>query len=320
MNPADPRQLAGLRFGLSISAPPDMPLGGDPEQAVNSLTVRFASSILLEGGGLLLGHRWQPGGIMEHLAFQARDSRWPGLTQTAAAEPQTIAPILNLIAWPDEPPSEDQNAKRMIKYGILQVRRILPPQIPIGQFEADPARSQETDLGKLARIRALTAMRQEMALHIDARICLGGAGGKSTRRLPGVIEEALLTHTAGKPLFVAGALGGAAKAMADAILHRTMDEQARAMFFTPPAVVDLFAAFAQAYPVPDEEGPSTESGWNALRVFETMDLGSLARQAGLTDEEYIHVLTSPDVMRVLALAITGTLRFRKRAAAQPGVN
>jgi hypothetical protein len=159
-----------------------------------------------------------------------------------------------------------------------------------------------------------------VAEHTDTRICLGGTGGNPLRRLPGVIEEALLTRAAGKPLFIAGALGGAAKAMADALLQRTMDDTAKAMFFTPPAVVDLFKEFAQAYPVPAEEGPSTASGWNALRIFEAIDLGLLSRQAGLSQDEYIQLLTSPDVLRALALAITGTLRLRAGGAAQPPGN
>lgn len=316
MNPTDPRRLAGLRFGLSISAAPDMPVTGDPEQAVNSLTVKFASSILVEGGSLLLGHRWQREGIMEHLAFQARDSRWPGLKRGLAGEVPEPVPILNLIAWPDAPPSEDRNAQRMIQEGILEIRQILPPEIPVGEWEADPPKALATDLGRLARIRALTAMRREMVAHTDARVCLGGASGNPLRRLPGILEEALLTHAAEKPLFVAGALGGAAKAMADAILHRTLDEKARAMFFTPPEVADLFAAFAPSHPVPEEEGPSTESGWNALHMFETMDVPTLSRRAGLTEEEYLQVLTTPDVLRVLALAVTGTLRLREKSSTE----
>lgn len=311
MNPSDPRRLTGLRFGLSISAASDLPNSLEAEQ-----TVKFASSILLEGGGLLIGHRWMPDGIMEYLAFQARDGRLGTLKRKQDEGSREPVPILNLIAWPDEPPFDDRNALRMIKDGILEVRRIDPPGIPTDQLEDVPTQPLDSKIGELARIRALTAMRQEMALLTDARICLGGASGNPLRRLPGIIEEALLAHAAGKPLFISSALGGAAKAMSDAILRRRMDEAARAMFFTPPDVVDLFATFAHDYPAPESEGPSTESGWNALQAFETLDLGILSRQAGLTEDEYIQVLTSPDVIRVLGLAITGTLRLRENGAAK----
>lgn len=308
MNGTDPRRLLGLRFGLSISAAPDMPATGDPEVAVNGLTFRLASTILLEGGRLVLGHRWSSEGIMEHLAFQARDSRWSGLGQTTGGAAQQAVSILNLIAWPDTAAQGDRNADKMIRDGILEVRQVLPPDIRLDQLDADPQKALATDPGKLARIRALTAMRQEMVRHTDARICLGGASGGPHRRLPGVIEEALLTVQAGKPLYIASALGGTAKAMADAILQRRMSGEARALFFTPPAVVGLFAQATQEFPVPAEEGPSTESGWSALKVFEAISMATLTRQSGLTEEEYLQLLTTGDVQRALSLAITGILR------------
>jgi hypothetical protein len=314
MSQPDPRRLAGIRFGLSISAAPDMPGEGDSERWVNSLTFRLASNILLEGGTLLLGHRWTPDGIMEYLAFQARDSRWSALRRSADKEAKADISILNLIAWPDAPPSEDRNARNMIRDGILEVRQIPPPGIPLDRLDPDPVKALTSELGQFARIRALTAMRQEMVRHADARICLGGGAGKATRRLPGVVEEALLTCMADKPLYLSGALGGAAKIMADALLRRRMNEESHAMFFTPPRAVSLFAARAAEFPVVPEEGPSTEKGWNALDFLQAIPLAQLSRQAGLTEEEYVRLLTSTDVQRVLGLAVTGIVRLGTSAA------
>lgn len=311
-----PRPLAGLRFGLSISAPAELPGGADPEQAVNSLTVNFASSILLEGGGLLLGHRWQPDGILEYLAFHACDSRWAGGASSATQTQDTAAPILNLLAWPDQPPATDRNARKMIEDGILDSRQIPPPDIPLHRLDADPTKALDSDLGKLARVRALTALRQAMAAQADARVCLGGAAGKPLRRLPGVIEEALFTHQAGKPLFIAGALGGAAKAMADAILRRRMEPSAEALFYTPLECAALYAQFADKYPAPHGEGPSDPEGWDALKHFASLEVPALAQQAGLTEEEYLQVLTSTEVPQVFRLAITGVLRRRGAGAGQ----
>lgn len=314
MSPPDPRRLAGIRFGLSIAAAPDTPGGGDPDLLVNSLTFRLASNILLEGGTLLLGHRWIPDGIMEHLAFQARDSRWSTLKRAPSEPAKTDIPILNLIVWPDMPPSENRNAQKMIRDGVLEVRQILPPGIPLDRLDPDPAKALTSDLGQFARIRALTAMRQEMVRHADARICLGGGAGKTARRLPGVIEEALFTGLAGRPLYLSGALGGVAKVMADALLHRRMSDEARALFFTPPPAARLFAVCAAESPIAPEEGPSTEGGWNALDRLQSFSPKQLGQQAGLSEEEYVQLLTSTDVQRVLGLAITGIVRLRTGAA------
>lgn len=308
MTQPDPRRLTGIRFGLSIAAASDTPGEGDPDHWVNSLTFRLASNILLEGGTLLLGHRWAPDGIMEHLAFQARDSRWSNARRSADEQAKADTPVLNLIAWPDAPPSEDRNAQRMIRDGVLEVRQVLPPDIPPDRLDPDPVKAL-SELGQFARIRALTAMRQEMVRQTDARICLGGGAGKATRRLPGVVEEALLTCMARKPLYLSGALRGAAKVMADALLHRRTSDEACALFFTPPRAVSLFAARAAEFPVVPEEGPSTEQGWNALDFLQAIPLAQLSQQAGLSEEEYVQLLTSTDVQRVLGLAVTGIIRL-----------
>jgi hypothetical protein len=310
MNFLPPRRLAGLRFGLSISTAPDLPCNGEPDHFINSLTFRIASSILLEGGTLVMGHRWSSEGIMESLTFQARDSRGFGQQEIPAESAPPTPVILNIIAWPDTAPAKDRNAERMIRDGILEIRPIPPPDIPLDQLAGEPPKVLATDLGKFARIRALTAMRQEIVRLTDARICLGGETGKPTRRLPGLIEEALLTYQAGKPLYLSGALGGAAKAMADAILRRRQSDDARAMFFTPPPIVELFGKMAANFSVPPEAGPSTEAGWNVFDFFQKLPLSKLSQSAGLTEEEYLTLLTATDVQRVLALAMTGILRLR----------
>jgi hypothetical protein len=315
MNPPGTRRLAGIRFGLSISASPETPAAGDAQRAAAGLTFRLASAILLEGGTLVLGHRWSPEGIMEHLAFQARDNRW-NMTRQSEDVPGDV-PILNLIAWPDSPPSDDRNAQRLIAEGVLSVRQVPPPGIDIGQFDPDPVKALASDLGRFARIRALTALRREMVRSADARVCVGGAADNALRRLPGVVEEALLTVQAGKPLYICSALGGAAKAMADALLRRRLSEEARAMFFSPPGVVSLFAAHGGAFPFLAGEGPSGEDGWNALDCLQATPLAQVSAQSGLTEEEYVQLLTSTDVLRVLGLAIAGMLRLRGQPPSSP---
>jgi hypothetical protein len=88
------------------------------------------------------------------------------------------------------------------------------------------------------------------------------------------------------------------------------------MFFTPEPIVKVFGDMAAQHPVPAEEGPSTEAGWNALDFLQALDLATLSRQAGLSGEEYVILLTSTDVQRVSSLALTGITRLR--AAETPG--
>lgn len=57
---------------------------------------------------------------------------------------------------------------------------------------------------------ALTAMRKVTSDVSDARVVLGGKVVGFAGAFPGVAEEAALTATLGKPLFIAGGFGGAA--------------------------------------------------------------------------------------------------------------
>jgi hypothetical protein len=65
-----------------------------------------------------------------------------------------------------------------------------------------------------------TAMREAMTANSDARIILGGRLEEFSGRWPGVVEEAYLTLKAGRPLDVAGGLGGAASVVADLLRER----------------------------------------------------------------------------------------------------
>lgn len=322
MIPADPRRLHGLRIGLSISVPPDMQGSDDPQFVINATTFRMGSFLLTEGASLVLGHKWRPDGVLDHLTHRAVSSRWAPLGSQAGERP---APrILNLLAWPDLPPDDDSAAQRLIKDGILEIRQVRPPGFPDDFL--DKANSPEaikeilaTPEGKLARIRAFTAMRQDLVAISDARLCLGGASGApDRRRLPGLIEEAILTFLAGRALYISSALGGASKAMSDVILQRRMPDEAKELFFSSPAVVSLIADLAGKYPPPaaismaEYSAPSVQTAWNALEFFQsTVRLEKLASQSGLNTDEYINLLTTPDPNRALGWMISGIERIRK---------
>jgi hypothetical protein len=81
-------------------------------------------------------------------------------------------------------------------------------------------------------------MREQQTAETTARIVIGGKvgptvtalpeGGKKlswySGRIPGVVEEAILTLQARRPLYLCGAFGGAAALMIDLIEGRTRNE------------------------------------------------------------------------------------------------
>lgn len=170
----------------------------------------------------------------------------------------------------------------------------------------------ESKLGQFARLRALTAMRRELVTASDFRICLGGAAGKPLRRLPGVIEEALLTVQAGKPLYLAGAFGGSTKLLCDVILRRRSTSSVLETFYTPPGSTALFSEFQAKYACPPAEGPSLPGGqFDALARAEAITVEQLSDQARLSREDYLTLMTTPDVGRALQLVSLGLANSRK---------
>jgi hypothetical protein len=328
----DSRKYVGWRFGLSISVPPerdpDWPSSyGDPEQVVNQFVFNEGSNILFEGGHLVLGHRWADAqgkwnqkGVLNHLLLKSKDFR---NFRPVLPDPKTnaISPaLLNLLAWPDlPPPPNEELPHRLINEGVLEIRQVRPPGFDDSLLNqaADPEGSKAllgTPLGQYARLRALTAMRYELIRETDFRLCIGGATGKPERRLPGVIEEALLSSRARKPLYVSCAFGGVSKALADCLLQRRIKMDERDVFFTPDPVAQLMRIHAQVYPFANEfEGPSTIDGWNALADFKSLSLDALSMQAGLITEQYIDLLATPNIERAMAWVMSGVSNLIQQA-------
>lgn len=315
---ADSRKFVGRSFGLSISAPPsDDPnwprYYGDPASVVEQFVFTEGSNFLFEGGRLILGHRWadesgrwNEQGILNHLINKSREFQ---CFRPATPDPETgeIHPsVVNLLAWPDGPPSPDlQEASRLIAEGILSIEQILPtgidPALLAGYQSGDPS-----PLHRYAYIRSLTAMRQRLVAETDFRIFIGGSFGKPERRLPGIIEEALITCAAGKPLYVSDAFGGASKALAECLLQRRVKFGEEETFHTPPATTALMNANSKDHPWSSEiEGPSTRNGWNAFTWFQSQPLQDIANRAGLTQDQYCQVLAAKDVESAMGWILVG---------------
>jgi hypothetical protein len=300
----DPFPLRGRSIGISISAGDGgIPTGENAETFVNQLTFQTCSRYLFLGASVALGHMWRPGGILDHLVRRASEFRYSFLPPGSDGR---LPPIINCLAWPDAPPHFDDDQGEWIR-DFIEVRQIPPAGIPTDTLTTD------SSLGKFARIRALTAMRQALVAASDFRICLGGAPGKPLRRLPGVLEEALLTYDAAKPLYLAGALGGISKTLCDVILRRRSSSNASEAFTTPPEAMALFAEFQATAPFPDLEGPSKpDSAFDALAHAQTITVEQLAERASLSVDDYLTLMTTADVGRAIQLVSVGILNAAAR--------
>ncbi len=309
MNLTDSRKFVGTSFGITVSAS-DLPTDASPasEDYINRLTFQEASHVLREGGRLVLGHRWKLGGVMHHLASKARDLRlWRGPAANVSQEPASITIV---IAWPDAPPPDrDGSAKRLLDQGILEIQSVGVEGIDLNSVDPD------SDFGVFCRTRALTGMRKRITELADVRICLGGGSNKPKRRLSGVLEEAILTIQAEKPLYISSAIGGISRVICDAILRRRISDSDRSHFVTPAPARATMVKYRSQFPFPPAEGPCSivdgaMDGWNALEYLRSVDLNRLAEIAHLSIDEYINLLTTADLNRAMTMVALGVKSLR----------
>ncbi len=301
----DSRKFVGMAFGITVSA---SNLSEDEsvstEDYVNRLMFQESGHILREGGKLVLGHRWKLGGVMHHLAARARDlGKWRGDYFNQPAAPS----IINLLAWPDQPPKDDSTATDLIEAGILEIRQVEAEGIDTSAI------SPRSDEAVFCRCRSLTAMRKQLTQLTDVQLCLGGGKNKPERRLPGVLEEAILTIRASKPLYLASALGGVSKLIADALLRRRISPSDTEHFATPDPARRVMEQYRDTYPYPVDEGPSVLNGnspdtWNALAFLHSQDISHLADNARLSPDEFITLLSTADINRALMMFTLGATR------------
>ena len=188
------RPLSGKVIGISISQPDNIEQYGYSAWDVNRITVRLSEALLSAGAHLVFGHDWRPDGIMAAICGMAIKSH--------AVEDADTGPLIqNFLAAPDTTSLSSERESDLRRRALVHIQTIDSPRL---SGVANP---------HLDRALALSRMRFKMNQGIDARICIGGKrpqqGAKSPSGFfPGVAEEAYWAAKTGKPLLVAGFLGG----------------------------------------------------------------------------------------------------------------
>ena len=188
------RPLDGKIIGISISEADDIEHYGYRGWDVNRVTVRLSEALLNAGAHLVFGHDWRPDGLMTAICGMAIKSHSIG---DGEAPPL----IQNFLAHPDKTNMSTELKRDLRQRDLVRIRTIDPPKVNGG---LDP---------ELERALALSHMRFVMNSAIDARICIGGKRLNDQTAIPagffsGVAEEAYWAAKTGKPLLVAGFLGG----------------------------------------------------------------------------------------------------------------
>ena len=204
--------LSSRRIAISVSESEDITSLGFGHEHLVDATIELSRHLLALGAGLRYGGDLRAGGFTE--LFSELHYRHRQNSNFVANEPT----FENFLAWPVHisfTPREleecvaafDDDALRLILLTRNGERMSL-----VDRRASQLAKPTDDDWSV-----GLTAMRLSMNNDSFARIVLGGRLTGYRGRMPGIAEESLIALDSGLPLFVVGAFGGCAGAVASAL-------------------------------------------------------------------------------------------------------
>lgn len=215
--------------GISISSSPDLARLGFGAEHLHELMIAVARTLLRVGTAdqpmhLAYGGDLRPGGFTETLFDLFRTEAQSGRESR----------LYSYLAWPYYLDlSKGDEASRL---NICHFLRVTPADAGFRQYPADQTQEGLDDAVRaLLTARCISKLREVMtgggktqidgkpAPPLDARIILGGKVTGYTGIMPGIFEEFMLAQENNQKnpvsIFIAGGLGGASAALADAVLR-----------------------------------------------------------------------------------------------------
>lgn len=191
------------RIGLSVSESADLERLGLVERHLRLALGEVARAVIRTGFVPVYGGHLDPEG---YTAFLESEMERYG---------STARPLELVVGWSEHrslPLSDLRRHKDEL--GLrARIKYLNEKGVPI-EFDAgrgeDPVSVDDVP-------RSLSALRRYLIEHTGARVLVGGREHDYKGKMPGVLEEALLTIEAGQPLYLAGGFGGATATIAAAV-------------------------------------------------------------------------------------------------------
>lgn len=212
--------------GVSISESESLRAKGLSKAHLKSIVEETHLYLLLAGCRIAYGGALQGVASGDNFTITLFDlvEGYSELAQLTGAE--ELHPILNYAPWPLHCGYGEPELRLFNKRAEL-LRGEAPPEseIKTSLDNLFPATNgfrfkATTPEQRLAWTRGLTRMRAQMTRDANARIVIGGKIGRYSGLYPGIVEEAWMSLVAGRPLFLVGALGGAAEEVIDLLLQK----------------------------------------------------------------------------------------------------
>jgi hypothetical protein len=289
------RCLQGLSIGLSISNVDagELQSLGLSDLHLQDAMLEIARHLLAQGATLVYGGDLRPGGFTENLLDLVRYHN--------DALQKRFSPVRNFLAWPlHQTLDADWAASHK---DALQIVKVAAPQdLPAALL---PVSSDA--VSSYVWAHSLTTMREELVQQTQARILLGGRTTGYKGKYPGLVEEALLTLKAGKPLFLLGGFGGAAQAVIQALQGEKPEALTEAYQCRNEAYKNLMTEYNQT--IQAQQLGIESIDYPALnQTF--ADFGINGLNNGLSKEENRRLFETQNQEEAIGLILAGLTRIR----------
>lgn len=299
------RVKQGLPVAISISESGDAGRYGLSQLHLDQARVDIARYLLLAGARLAYGGHLEKGGNTLALFELVRAHGAPSFIPAQKIE--------SWIGWP-LPLTDAQRAEFDELATFERVPR--PPEVKPGDdpdFKDEPQffSADKSPLHRHAWARGMTAMREAQTRRTCARVVIGGTFGPTEKvladgtkkeswyfgRIPGVLEEILLSLRANQPVYLVGAFGGCARLVLDVMQGEDRPEMTWDFQKGAPHAPELRTLYGAGW-------------WDYPDMVQFLrERGLAGLNNGLTDDENRLLATTRVPDRIVELILTGLRRL-----------
>lgn len=288
-----------LVVALSISEAEDLNKFGLRKAHFDSIFLELSRYLLLAGIRLAYGGHLQADGYTWRLADLLHDPIVKHLRGEIISGPTLQPELITYIPWPI-PITVKEEARLGPLVEVRQCER--PADVDESLYSAfvkSPIEDIPVDTvnSRFAWARGLTTMRERQTAEVSARVLIGGRFSPGYKgRMPGILEEALLSIRGKRPVYLVGAFGGCTRLVVDALegverSELTWDYQSAG------AVSEELRLLYQERTQEWEEYEEIEAYFR--------DLGFNGLNNGLTVEENKELASTRSIERIIELVLQG---------------
>lgn len=298
---SDKKSYKNKKFRIGLSIADYQPDGYDKQNQDLDELKRFSQSLARH----LLANK--------HTLIYGGDLRNDGFTQFILDEATVLRDRLqldklfveNYLAWPLN--VKQENLKWYANYNtvVKPVSASIPDDIKSLIHDISTFLPPDCLENKYIWSRCLTTMREESIKSSDIRILVGGKFENYLGKMPGVLEEFLIAYKQGLVIFLVGGLGGLTKKLCISIKNRKIEEE-----FTEEWQINHNNAYKDLQKIASQHGKHTDYD-NLKEVIENITIPILAERAGLTNEEYERLMTTPFIDESIYLILKSIKNLSK---------